>query len=80
MCIRDRDTVGLYIPGGTAPLLSTLIMLVIPARIAGVRRIAAVTPPDKDGELPPVIAAAAELCGLEEIWLAGGAQAVAAMA
>ncbi|WP_022698378.1 histidinol dehydrogenase [Euryhalocaulis caribicus] len=77
---RPLDTVGLYIPGGTAPLLSTLIMLVIPARIAGVRRIAAVTPPDKDGELPPVIAAAAELCGLEEIWLAGGAQAVAAMA
>lgn len=77
---RPLDTVGLYIPGGTAPLLSTLIMLVIPARIAGVRRIAAVTPPNKDGELPPVIAAAAELCGLEEIWLTGGAQAVAAMA
>lgn len=77
---RPLETVGLYIPGGSAPLFSTLIMLAVPAQIAGVSRLVTVTPPDKTGGLSPVIAAAAEICGVEEIYLIGGAQAVAAMA
>ena len=74
------DRVGLYVPGGATPLFSTLLMLAIPARVAGVREIVAVTPPRRDGSLDPVIAVAAELCGLEAIWTVGGAQAIAALA
>ncbi len=76
---RPLGTVGLYIPGGSAPLLSTLLMLVVPAKVAGVSRIVAATPPGEDGELDPAIAAAARISELEEIWLVGGAQAIAAM-
>jgi len=77
---RPIRTAGLYVPGGGAPLFSTLIMLAAPARVAGVGRVVAVTPPNRDGGLSPVIATAAEMCGIEEIWLVGGAQAVGAMA
>ncbi|MEO7787579.1 MAG: histidinol dehydrogenase, partial [Sphingomicrobium sp.] len=77
---RAIDRVGLYVPGGNAPLFSTLLMLAIPARAAGVREIVVVTPPRPDGTLDPAIALAAELCGINAIWTVGGAQAIAALA
>ena len=78
---RAIDRVGLYIPGGKTPLFSTLLMLAIPAQAAGVRELVVTTPPDhRDGGLDPVIALAAELCGIEAVWTAGGAQAIAALA
>lgn len=77
---RPIDRVGLYIPGGRTPLFSTLLMLALPARAAGVRRLTAVTPPRPEGGLDPVIALAAEICGIEAVWTAGGAQAIAALA
>ncbi len=75
---RPIDVCGLYAPGGTAPLFSTLLMLAIPAAVAGVPGRVTVTPPNRDGVAPAMIAAAA-LCGLEEIFLVGGAQAIAAL-
>jgi histidinol dehydrogenase len=77
---RAIDRVGLYVPGGTTPLFSTLLMLALPARAAGVKEIVAVTPPRPGGGLDPAIALAAELCGIERIWTVGGAQAIAALA
>lgn len=77
---RPIDRVGLYVPGGKTPLFSTLLMLAIPASVAGVREIVAVTPPRPDGGLDPMIALAAQLCGIEAIWTVGGAQAIAALA
>jgi histidinol dehydrogenase len=77
---RAIDRVGLYVPGGSAPLFSTLLMLAIPARAAGVGEIVVVTPPRPDGGLDPAIALAAELCGVPAIWTVGGAQAIAALA
>jgi histidinol dehydrogenase len=77
---RPIDRVGLYIPGGETPLFSTLLMLALPARAAGVREIVAVTPPRPGGGLDPVIALAAQLCGIDAIWTVGGAQAIAALA
>jgi histidinol dehydrogenase len=77
---RPIDRVGLYIPGGKTPLFSTLLMLALPARAAGVRDIVAVTPPRHGGGLDPIIALAAELCGIESVWTIGGAQAIAALA
>ena len=77
---RPIDRVGLYIPGGKTPLFSTLLMLALPARAAGVREIVTVTPPRPGGGLDPVIALAAEICGIEAVWTAGGAQAIAALA
>jgi len=77
---RPLQTAGLYVPGGTAPLLSTLLMLAAPAQAAGVERLVVVTPPDAHGRLHPGIAAAAKTAGLDTVWLIGGAQAVAAMA
>jgi histidinol dehydrogenase len=77
---RAIDRVGLYVPGGKTPLFSTLLMLALPARAAGVRELVAVTPPQPDGGLDPIIALAAELCGIEGVWTAGGAQAIAALA
>lgn len=76
---RPLDTVGLYVPGGTAPLFSSLLMQAIPAQVAGVRRCVAVTPPDRSGDVHPAMILAAAEAGLEAIWLIGGAQAVAAM-
>jgi histidinol dehydrogenase len=76
---RPLDRVGLYIPGGKTPLFSTLLMLAIPARAAGVKEIVVVTPPRPDGSLDPVIALAADLCGIGAVWTVGGAQAIAAL-
>ncbi len=75
---RAIETCGLYAPGGTAPLFSTLIMTAVPARVAGVPNVVAVTPPSASGPAPIMIAAAAA-CGLERLWLVGGAQAIAAL-
>ncbi len=76
---RPLDRVGLYVPGGATPLFSTLLMLALPARAAGVSEIIVVTPPSEHG-LAPAIALAAELCGIQAVWTVGGAQAVAALA
>lgn len=73
--------VGVYIPGGTAPLVSTVYMTVIPARVAGVKEIVITTPPNRDtGEIDPHILAVANLLGVKEIYRAGGAQAIGALA
>jgi histidinol dehydrogenase len=77
---RPLDRAGLYVPGGRAPLFSTLLMLAIPAQVAGVRELVVVTPPLASGGLDPAIALAAEICGIEAIWTVGGAQAIAALA
>lgn len=74
------EKVGLYIPGGTAPLFSTVLMLAIPAKLAGCKEIILCTPPQKDGSINPVILFAAQLTGVTKIFKAGGAQAIAAMA
>lgn len=74
------DTVGLYIPGGTAPLFSTVLMLAIPARIAGCKEVVLSSPPGKDGALHPAIVYAAQAAGVNKIFKVGGAQAIAAMA
>ena len=74
------EKVGLYIPGGTAPLFSTVLMLAIPASIAGCREIILCTPPDKEGSVYPAILFTAQLCGITKIFKAGGIQAIAAMA
>ena len=73
------QNVGLYIPGGSTPLFSTLLMLAIPARIAGCKNIIVCTPPNKQGELNEVIGWVCKLLGIEKIYLTGGAQAIAAM-
>lgn len=72
--------VGLYIPGGRAPLFSTVLMLAVPASVAGCPEIVLCTPPDKEGKANPVIVYAASVCGVRNIFKIGGAQAVAAMA
>lgn len=74
------EKVGLYIPGGTAPLFSTLLMLGIPAKIAGCKEIILCSPPSENGNLNPVILFAAQLLGIEKIFKVGGVQAIAAMA
>lgn len=74
------EKVGLYIPGGTAPLFSTVLMLAIPAKIAGCKEIVLCTPPDKNGKVHPAILFAARLAGVSKIFKVGGVQAIAAMA
>lgn len=74
------EKVGIYIPGGTAPLFSTVLMLAIPAAIAGCRQIVLCTPAQKDGKVHPAVLYSAALCGVTNIYKAGGAQAIAAMA
>ncbi|MGS0748788.1 histidinol dehydrogenase [Halpernia sp. GG3] len=76
---RAIENVGLYIPGGTAPLFSTILMLSIPAKIAGCKNIILCTPPQKDGSVNPAILFTAQLCGIEKIYKIGGAQAIAAL-
>ncbi|MGB3456661.1 MAG: histidinol dehydrogenase [Litorimonas sp.] len=78
--VRAIDTAGLYIPGGTAPLVSTVIMLATPAKVAGVRRRVIVTPPGKDGKIDPVVLACAYRCKATDVFAVGGAQAIAALA
>ncbi|MFQ3575278.1 MAG: histidinol dehydrogenase, partial [Cytophagales bacterium] len=74
------DKVGLYVPGGTAPLFSTVLMLGTPAKIAGCREIILCTPPDSAGKINPAILYAAKLVGVTKVFKVGGAQAIAAMA
>ena len=74
------EKVGLYIPGGTAPLFSTVLMLAVPAKIAGCKDIILCTPPDSKGKIHPAILFAARLAGVDRIFKAGGVQAIAAMA
>ncbi len=73
------QNVGLYIPGGSAPLFSTLLMLAIPAKIAGCKNIVVCTPPTKEGELNEVIGWTCKLLGIDKVYLTGGAQAIGAM-
>lgn len=77
--MRPIEKVGLYIPGGTAPLFSTILMLGIPAKLAGCKDIILCTPPDSKGEINPAILYAAELVGVTTIFKLGGVQAIAAM-
>ena len=74
------DRVGLYIPGGTAPLFSTVLMLAIPARIAGCGKIVLCTPPNAEGKVNPAILYAAKVAGVTEVYKCGGVQAIGAMA
>ncbi len=78
--ILPLDSVGIYIPAGTAPLVSSVYMTVIPAKIAGVKRIVLAAPPDKTGHINPYILAVANLLKVDEIYKVGGAQAIAALA
>lgn len=74
------QNVGIYIPGGTAPLFSTVLMLAIPARIAGCRRVVMATPCDRQGRVAPAVLYAARICGVDTVYKTGGAQAIAALA
>ena len=74
------ERVGLYIPGGTAPLFSTVLMLATPAKIAGCKNIVLCTPPNREGKVNPAILAAARIAGVSQIFKAGGVQAIGAMA
>ncbi|MGB5228836.1 MAG: histidinol dehydrogenase, partial [Eudoraea sp.] len=76
---RPIQKVGLYIPGGTAPLFSTILMLAIPANIAGCSELILCTPPDKSGKINPAILYTAKLCGITQIFKVGGIQAIGAM-
>ncbi|CAD7815223.1 Histidinol dehydrogenase [Chryseobacterium aquaeductus] len=82
VCWRENraiEKVGIYIPGGTAPLFSTVLMLAIPAQLAGCKEIILCTPPDNNGNINPAILFTAKLCGISKIFKIGGAQAIAAM-
>ena len=74
------EKVGLYVPGGTAPLFSTVLMLAVPAKIAGCKEIVLCTPPNKEGKVNPAILYAAQVAGVSKIFKAGGVQAIGAMA
>lgn len=76
---KPIQKVGLYIPGGTAPLFSTILMLAIPAKLAGCEEVVLCSPPGKDGNLPPVVLYTAALCGIQKVFKVGGIQAVAAL-
>jgi histidinol dehydrogenase len=76
---RGIEKVGIYIPGGTAPLFSTVLMLAVPANIAGCREIILCSPPDKEGRIHPAILYAARITGVTKVYKAGGIQAIAAM-
>ncbi len=76
---RAIETAGLYVPGGTAPLVSTLMMLAVPALVAGVKRRIVVTPPGADGKIDTTILAAAYRCKVTDVYVCGGAQAIAAL-
>jgi histidinol dehydrogenase len=78
--IRPIRSVGLYVPAGSAPLPSTVVMLAVPARIAGCEQRVLCTPPQRDGRANAAVLLAAELCGIEQVFKVGGAQAIAALA
>jgi len=82
ICWRPKplESVGCYVPGGKFPYPSTLLMTVIPAKVAGISRVIVCTPPSKNGEIHPITLVAADICGVNEIYRVGGAQAIAAMA
>ena len=82
VCWRENraiEKIGIYIPGGTAPLFSTVLMLAIPAQLAGCMEIILCTPPDKNGNINDAILYTAKLCGVTKVFKTGGAQAIAAM-
>lgn len=78
--VTPIERVGLYIPGGKSPYPSTVLMNAVPAKVAGVKEVALITPPNKEGKVNENILAAAYLCGVDEIYLSGGAGAIAALA
>ncbi len=78
--LRAIDTVGLYVPAGSAPLPSTALMLGVPAQVAGCREVVVCTPPRADGSADPAVLVAAGMCGIRRVFTVGGAQAIAAMA
>ncbi|MEX2542513.1 MAG: histidinol dehydrogenase [Trueperaceae bacterium] len=78
--VRPLERVGCYVPGGTAPLFSSLLMTAVPARVAGVDEVVAVTPPRRDGTVAPAILVAARAAGVSTVYRIGGAQAIAALA
>jgi histidinol dehydrogenase len=78
--IRPLQCVGIYVPGGTAAYPSTVLMTVLPARVAGVHEVVMVTPPQKNGGIPPATLVAADIAGVDRIFGVGGAQAIAALA
>ncbi|MGM0902639.1 MAG: histidinol dehydrogenase [Bacillota bacterium] len=78
--VTPLDSAGVYVPGGTAAYPSSVLMNVIPAKVAGVKRIVMVSPPGEDGKLPAGVLVAADIAGVEEIYKIGGAQAIAALA
>jgi histidinol dehydrogenase len=77
---RALAAVGAYVPGGSAPLPSTVLMTVVPAKVAGVERVVVVTPPQRDGHVDPAVLFACALTGVDELYAVGGAQAIAALA
>ena len=78
--ITPLDRAGVYVPAGSAPLPSTVLMNVIPAKVAGVREIVLCSPPDKSGRINPLILACAKIAGADRVFKTGGAQAIGAMA
>ncbi|NSW91049.1 MAG: histidinol dehydrogenase [Firmicutes bacterium] len=78
--IKPLETVGVYVPGGTAPLISSVLMNIVPAKVAGVDKVFMATPPGKDGKVNPAILVAAKEAGADSIYKMGGAQAIAAFA
>jgi histidinol dehydrogenase len=78
--MRPLERIGVYAPGGSAPLPSSLLMTAVPARVAGVKEIIVMTPPGKQGRVPPVLLAAAKIAKVDRIFSVGGAQAIAALA
>jgi histidinol dehydrogenase len=78
--VRPLNRVGLYVPGGTAAYPSTVLMTAVPAKVAGVKEIVLVTPPAKDGNISPSVLVAADIAGVDRIFVVGGAQAIAALA
>lgn len=80
LCYRPLDAIAAYVPGGTAPLPSSVLMTAVPARVAGVRRVIVLTPPQKTGGVHPAILFACRACGVDELYAVGGAQAIAAAA
>ena len=78
--IRPIESVGCYVPGGQAAYPSTLVMTAVPAKIAGVQRIVVCSPSNSEGEVNPLVLIAADMCGVDEVYKVGGAQAIAALA
>ena len=79
-CFQAIPSVGCYIPGGKARYISTVLMCTVPARVAGVKRIVAISPPQRDGTIDPLTLAAAKICGVSEFYKVGGVQGIAALA